>query len=216
MGDKNSNWPKYDRISLLTHLHKIRNACNFVSTLNKQWNDPWYHHTVLHSKLSSVLWKPSSQNQTRAGGIWTLRHSPAPRSSSLLEIHRQRHAGATSRGGQEAPQFPPTVSAALIPKPRAGLLAAWPRLLFLSSQVRVILFEFPDMDMGILGTKILLRDMAKTSDCISSYLSHYSSVTQIARMSEFRVGHRTCETQLQTSCVLASFQLRASYFKKTS
>lgn len=77
----------------------------------------------------------------------------------------------------------PIVLAAFIPKPRAGLLAVWPRLLFLSSQVRVILLKFPAVVMGISGAKILLRNMAKISDCISSYLGH-SSMTQITRISE--------------------------------
>lgn len=80
----------------------------------------------------------------------------------------------------------PLMSATLVPKLRAGLSAVWSRLLFLSSHVRAMLLKFPAMDMGILGAKILLRNMAKTSDCISSYLGHsfkpqeYQSAVQCA------------------------------------
>lgn len=85
---------------------------------------------------------------------------PAPPTSSSTD--------AASRGGQELSQ---RVSG-IYPKAKGRFTSCLARLLFLFSQVRVVLLKFPAMDMLILGANILLRNMAKSSDCISHYLGH--------------------------------------------
>lgn len=66
--------------------------------------------------------------------------------------------------------------AAFIPKPRAGLLLFGSAYLclvfFFFSQMRVILLKFPGKDTGILVAKILMRNVAEASECISNYLGH--------------------------------------------
>lgn len=93
MGDKNLDWPRYNRLSLLIHLHKIRCVCNFVSILN--------HDTVTQLCIVNLFFRARKAfqpetNEGRQGvlssSLLTLPHRPAPSSGSLLQMQGQVYA----------------------------------------------------------------------------------------------------------------------------